>query len=960
MDGPNSTSGSIPSTSSHSTTTSTPPSQSQSGVSPLDGQRYTPESDNKPARTSIHMRTPRVQSDVLPKVNREKAVEQLKSAYKEHYAQAEAKRDQLDLAHSLKDIRHYLDNPALAKECTSYSILWIPDEGEPVSVIPPGSELNDRAKAAEIRGMLHNQLDKLDQKFTVSKLQQLEEDIGQQDGLMTLAAQQLQELGEPLPQLPPRERIVLLGGTSAKGAPVPPAATPLPETGQHTQEPAPVKQPENTEAPKPFPGKFELRFKKPEARPLSESLDQSEPKPLLVDLEENPEISKTREGNPTGTLQTGSPFDVPLFHAFNEESEQERTDQTPVPTPNPDPVPPNISRPRPKPSHPVPNTVGTVPTLLVDVEPPSDNAPKALYAVNYLPAGVDQQHADIFRSGNYLDDDPMASVNSGVPGLGLVGEEQEVERSAGINQRFSEELSHRGDITQYGTFHRDMLTNAEVDRPRYALEQELEQSPGLAACMALKADLNGKGKHAGTVIIDVFKDNHPGQSDTNQAMIYVVPPDGADYDDPQKYLADCEETAKRLTWSLHQYNLQIADEHGKGRFHHLKQIPTLRTCAFGAGASRHHGVSAREVADRIVRGINAQMARIEQSTSQTITHVEFEDGTAAVFSRSSVPAEFDTRAPVPSAPLSETAIKLGECSPTLGRELEAKMGQLANQALRSAHPTQVWTVNNHPVYNGPLHSSRKAMLSRAMTNFHRKHAQDTGQEFQDARYIPDSAIPAIELGVLSTKPIPHAVVNKAGSIGQYGIPHRKLLAENVPEAAADLIAKATTGYQSNPDTSLLDDILRDVELMESSRASPGFDISQLQTYKLYPGEDAREELKELCREYYSMLAKQGDLPPSQSKPGSDTSAQPFMLMEGKVPVSSGIQRTLNVDSRNFLEKQDDWYARQTSLLKKAGAGLSTQSAEVSLQFSDPLSLKLSPESELQTFGRLYNYTQDSE
>ena len=757
MDGPNSTSGKIPDTTSHPATSSLSPSQNQSGVNPLDGQRYTPASESTPAAVSIHMRTPSVQKGVLPQVNREKAIDQLQSSYKTHYAQAEAKRDQLELAHSLKEIRHYLDNPALAKECTSYSIMWIPDEGEPVSVIPPGTELNDRTRATEIRSMLHAQMDKLNQKFTVSKLQQLEEEIDEQEGLMQVAAQRLQEMGASLPKLSPRERIVLLGGASAKGIPVagqPSMSKPLPETGQHTPSTAgtpPPKQPLETQESSTLPGQFELRLKKPDM-------------PLLRPVAED-------SGDFWDDLEDETPF------------------------PRKPQVPPQ-------------------------------------------------------SQGSITEPERRARLGEEKTLFGSLKEQEEAQKPLidigdELDEEFDNELSH-------------------------PLPQSVKrkQTPETRHILPHNA---GRPRP---------KVNHPAPKIGSPLP---VPPSG--------------------------------------------DVPAPRSTLLNRPYSTSYSPA----------GINAQPPEISRSKAN------------GVFSKQHRSPQ-DTPVPPPSV----MAQKLQECPSQIGAKLDANMGQLSSQAIRSIHQRDK-TVNNNPLYNGPLHTARKAMLTRAMTNFHRKHAQDDGVTYKDAMHIPDSAIPAIELGVLSTKTASNAVLKSAGNVAQYNNTREKLIQRKVPEGTASVIATATTGYQSNPEENLLDSILRDVEMMESKRASSRFDICELQAYKLYTSDSARSELRKLCKEYYSMLAKQGDLPPlSKNAKGVSPS---FLITEGDIMINTECTTILNPELRQYHAKRDDFYAHQVNQLKAAVAASSPQTT-VNSDNPGWSSFGFSADgAKLETFGKLYTYSQ---
>ena len=234
----------------------------------------------------------------------------------------------------------------------------------------------------------------------------------------------------------------------------------------------------------------------------------------------------------------------------------------------------------------------------------------------------------------------------------------------------------------------------------------------------------------------------------------------------------------------------------------------------------------------------------QSKTPLTIKKVEFADGAFALFSSPPTPVTTVTpptqvtqttpgitmleptvapppppKAPLPPpppAPPSVLALQLNECPAQVGAALDAKMGENAKKALELTHQNTVFEskANPSPLYNGPLHSARKAMLARALTNFHRKHSQDKTVRTRDAGFIPDSVMPAVELGVLHTKPVPNAVLNQNGRIGLWLDPHQQLMNKAVPESTAKAIATATSGYQSDPGANILDLALRDAEIID--------------------------------------------------------------------------------------------------------------------------------------------------
>ena len=715
MSGPNSTSGRPP------YTTRTPLTQPHAedevhpaGVNPRPGQRYTPSSGNRPPSTSIHQRQAQVQSTVMPQVNRERMVGELKNSYIEHFNQAESKQTQLDLAHSIKDVRHFLDNPALAKQCSSFVILWVPDDGDPVSVIPPDTTMDDRTKAHELREKLHNQLNKLDQKFTVTKIQTLVTERDHAKNEMELAAFKLDQMNEPVPLMPAKQRIVYLDSLPNERT-TPVGTEAAASTGAGT-----------------------------EAQPLPEAFASPRPSSTIpASAVSNPEAptSAPAVSNP------GAPTSAPAINN-------------------------------------------------------SDSTTRPVSAVN---------HSEVFAiptSGRFVMRFNAPASLPYLPSMPQPGNEETLPNETVHTQPQPSELDHRADRPL---------------SPPPSYESAIRMTPVRERTST--GDLINFGE-----ISEAVEEEEEDDTDSINSgdSIEVLVPFG---------------------------ELSVADNE------YLSNSKPMR-------------------------------ATYTPSVSS------------------------DQTEPLRPEPQMVTTLKL--CPAALGADIDNQKADYAKEALVAVHGSIKSSSSKKANHTGKLHSTRKALLARALVNFHRKHAA-LSNSTTEASGIPDSAIPVIELGVLCTTPNPDTVIGGRGSQGQSQQTIGRLTEANnsIPKDVATLIANATTGYATHT-SSLLNDILRDVESMENMRLMSEFQINNLASYQMYPDDSARAELETICSEYRDMLASHYDIHGDLKKSKPQSGERRLQLKIGSTPIGNS-QKAFSANNgfRQNIENDENLYEEQLKKLERS-------------------------------------------
>ncbi|CAM3698233.1 hypothetical protein [Parendozoicomonas haliclonae] len=274
----------------------------------------------------------------------------------------------------------------------------------------------------------------------------------------------------------------------------------------------------------------------------------------------------------------------------------------------------------PQPGTAIPNTVGNLKPLL--------NAPR-LQALNgndgvQRPATVfigpgnnDQGFSDIFdRSGN-PNGPVIGSLNAGDSQLYLGG--------GTINSAFGNILTGSSDPqgNPYADYHTKLQALPVDDRGFCEVDlQDGQAVPGVKFSLCCPAH-----DGIGSAFVHVFDDqNCPYRNQRNRAMVYIVPPNGADYNTKDEFLAAVRKTAANTLALVHEYNM-------RAKARGLEPLETLRTCRFSSGNYAKAGVNEYDVARAIDEGYNqACRQMVANDGAVLINTIEYEDGNRQLFS----------------------------------------------------------------------------------------------------------------------------------------------------------------------------------------------------------------------------------------------------------------------------------------------------------------------------------------
>ncbi|MGB1270928.1 MAG: hypothetical protein ACPG5T_02515, partial [Endozoicomonas sp.] len=192
-----------------------------------DKKETEPSGDGFPTPSSPQRSTPRITEqhdsppvegrkvqagEPAPKVNiLAYKIDELHREYRRVHAQRESLLAQHDLAISLPTIRYLLDNEEEALNFTAFTILYVSADGKMTSVIPPDNQLKAAPKrASDLTNRLLQQLDKVEQNFTPTRMVELKQDIRTTSRSLSRIQSDLNALGAPLPILANKERLTWL------------------------------------------------------------------------------------------------------------------------------------------------------------------------------------------------------------------------------------------------------------------------------------------------------------------------------------------------------------------------------------------------------------------------------------------------------------------------------------------------------------------------------------------------------------------------------------------------------------------------------------------------------------------------------------------------------------------------------------------------------------------------------
>lgn len=177
-----------------------------------------------------------------------------------------------------------------------------------------------------------------------------------------------------------------------------------------------------------------------------------------------------------------------------------------------------------------------------------------------------------------------ASINAGDVGLYVGG--------GTINGAFGLKLRSAGQqVDKYQDLHQMILKKSPLQR--YNSAENINDYPEFLSKTLLLQDNQG-GQNQGTVFLHIFKEPYfPMNNPKNNAMIYVVPPNGkiSNVDGPT-FLKRVKKTATNIGRMVSDYNLLNS-----------QKIEKIRVCLFSGEAYRHKSTSKIEVAKNILTGL---------------------------------------------------------------------------------------------------------------------------------------------------------------------------------------------------------------------------------------------------------------------------------------------------------------------------------------------------------------------
>lgn len=194
----------------------------------------------------------------------------------------------------------------------------------------------------------------------------------------------------------------------------------------------------------------------------------------------------------------------------------------------------------------------------------------------------------------------VCSVNAGNGKLTVGG--------GGINAQFASLLSGAGhDLQAYTTLFSQLLQEAVLandENPKVFVATTLETQlshPDLnfALCRLPKNKSVFKGTNEGIVFVCTFKEKFPHGNSNNFGFLYVVGPDGSNYDSIDGFLDSVHQVGENLVTALCDYNGMAKRESSKK----MTRIQTCRICLISGGIFKHSGVSKLDVAKSLLNGI---------------------------------------------------------------------------------------------------------------------------------------------------------------------------------------------------------------------------------------------------------------------------------------------------------------------------------------------------------------------
>ncbi|MCL6271842.1 hypothetical protein M3P05_18130 [Sansalvadorimonas sp. 2012CJ34-2] len=249
-------------------------------------------------------------------------------------------------------------------------------------------------------------------------------------------------------------------------------------------------------------------------------------------------------------------------------------------------------------------------------------------AISFLGQSSESQYAPIYKTGNGNPGDDaagnIASMNAGDKKMYLGGGTINGAHASAISQ------STQLQVNAFEPFHNQVLKLKTDDRGFKVPQAGGIGAPHLAYTIAKEGDPETK---VGSAFVHIFKQGQcPYGDDENRSMVYIVPPNGAEYSDRDQFLAAVQATAFNTFETLQEYNVRASQQDSS-----LPLVETFRVCRFSSDGYVFPGLDGKEVALAIQRGFQQAADKIKNDGHKLLVkELQYEDGKDKNFSSAGI------------------------------------------------------------------------------------------------------------------------------------------------------------------------------------------------------------------------------------------------------------------------------------------------------------------------------------
>ena len=251
------------------------------------------------------------------------------------------------------------------------------------------------------------------------------------------------------------------------------------------------------------------------------------------------------------------------------------------------------------------------------------------FSLVHPPAG--SAYVSLYLAAGEASPGAFASVNAGNSNAFFVG-------GGGLNAAFAQAVQNPG---AYLNLQTTLYNSAGASGLAYASHPASSGAPVSFAMVQKPAPGQAFHFYEGTVFIDIFQPGTaPGGNPANYAMIYVCPPNGANYASAAKFLAAVQATALNLIGAVRTYNQRLVPQLGG-----LSRLAVMRLFLFSSGIYRPAQASVGQVAQAVCSGLLDGLA----SGPTGLTAIQLPNGSGEYSSVAPAPEAGQTP-PAPPAP----------------------------------------------------------------------------------------------------------------------------------------------------------------------------------------------------------------------------------------------------------------------------------------------------------------------